>query len=85
MIAKRIACHVCLEPGAWDRNADGHLRPEAFDVNCPRCGRFTITRAAIKIIHRRYDGSRESIAAYVIPRAREGREINSEMLGEPKS
>ena len=87
MIPNQIACHVCLEPGAWERSAepeDGHLRAQAFDVNCPRCGRFTITRAAIEIIRNRYDGNRESIAAYVVPQAREGREINSEMLGEPK-
>ena len=57
------------------------IRPDVFDVNCARCHRFTITRNAIRIIHERFEGCRESIAAYVIPRAHEGMVIDSGMLG----
>lgn len=52
---------------------------------CPRCRRFTITRNAIRIIHERFEDRRESIAAFVIPRAHEGMVIDSEMLGESMS
>lgn len=85
MLAKQTTCPVCLGIGARQRYAeaeDGGIRPNVFDVNCPRCRRFTITRNAIRIIHERYEDCRESIAAFVIPRAHGGKVIDSDMLGE---
>ncbi|MYC51768.1 MAG: hypothetical protein F4X47_05560 [Gammaproteobacteria bacterium] len=74
--AKRRYSHAKAE--------DGGIRWDVFEYNCPICRRYKITRNAIRIMNKHYADNRESIAAYIIPRANDGAVIDSEMLGFPK-
>ena len=83
--SKGLLGRDCCGTRSFSTVSAGGIRPDCVRRQLPRCRWFTITRNAIRIIHERFEDRRESIAAYVMPRAHEGVVIDSERHREMKA